>query len=156
MFCFSEILCLLILMVVRNHKVLPYITHLRLQFLIWDLWYFLILLVLNLKFSLFAIQRHCMISKDVAQSTNYFYGKFSSHLELDRCGHYKHHCLTKTALTKDKTMSKPESCRAERCGTPPRSWAWGCGTLWSACRPWSGAGAGNAPLGQGQIHQDGP
>lgn len=26
----------------------------------------------------------------------------------------------------------PGSCRAGRCGTPPHSWAWGCGTLWWA------------------------
>lgn len=51
---------------------------------------------------------------------------------------------------------KPESCRAERCDTPPRSWAWGCGTLWSACWPWSGAAAANSAGSGGEIQQDGP
>ncbi len=146
-------------------------THLKSQFLIWDLWYFSYITCFKCKiYSLLAIQRHCMISKD---STNVVKTTFLEHshpfwsltdVVIMNIAVWK---ITKwwqfsTALTQDKTLSKPESYRVERCGTPPRSWAWGCGTLWSACWPWSGgwgwkrsAGSGANPPGRPlvRVHQ---
>lgn len=59
-----------------------------------------------------------------------------------------------------REFASPGSCRAGRCGTPPHSWAWGCGTLWWALWHVSSeerrsSGSGSRPIrwwdGRGKV-----